>query len=292
MFEIKEYKKANSVKEAVSFLAKNPDAKLIAGGTDVLIKLREGKKGFTSLIDIHGLKELKFVELTDNGDIKIGSAMTFSLLTENEIILKHTPIIALAAGTIGGPQIRNVATIGGNLCNGAISADSIGSLFVLDAILEIEGISGVRTLPITQFYLGPGKVAIEHDEILKSIIIKKGNYDNYGAYYYKYAPRNAMDIATIGCAASCKLNKDIIDNFKIAFTVAAPKPLRCIAAEKFAKGQKISEKLIDDIAQLVIKDLKPRDSWRASKDFRVHIIKTLAKRVTYQTVKNAGADTI
>ncbi len=288
MFDIKEYKKANSVKEALALLAENKDAKLVAGGTDILIKLREGKEVFSSLIDIHGLEELKFVELTGDGDVRIGSGMTFSLLAENKTILKHTPIIAICASTVGGPQIRNVATIGGNLCNGAISADSIGGLLVLDAILEIEGMNGAKNIPITEFYLGPGKVSIAHTEILKSIIIKKPNYENYGYHYYKYAPRNAMDIATIGCAVACKINEDIIENFKIAFTVAAPTPKRCSAAENFAKGKKVSEETIKNIASIVIKDLNPRDSWRAPKDFRIHIIKTLAKRVAEKALENAG----
>jgi len=287
MFDITNYEKATSIKQAIELLTNNPNAKLIAGGTDVLIRLREGHSEFSSLIDIHDLEELKFIK-NENANIKIGSGMTFSSIIENEIIRKHLPVIALASSTVGGPQVRNVATIGGNLCNGAISADSAASLLTLDADLILEGSEGERIVPVNEFYLGPGKVDLHHNEILKYILIKKENYENYGTYYYKYAMRDAMDIATIGCAAACKLNGKVIENIKIAFTVAAPKPLRMKTAEDFAKGKEISEELINQISELTLKDVNPRTSWRATKEFRLQIIKTLAKRVVNEAVLSAG----
>jgi xanthine dehydrogenase FAD-binding subunit len=288
MFDIQNYVKANSVQDAVRLLSENPGAKLIAGGTDVLIRLREGHEPFSSLVDIHDLKELKQVQKQENGDIRIGSGCTFTELIENDIIAEILPVVAFAAGTIGGPQVRNVATIGGNLCNGAVSADSLASLCVLDAILEVEGADGFREIPIMEFYLGPGKVVLGPTEILKSILIKKENYENYGNHYYKYAMRNAMDIATIGCAASCKIENGKFDSLKVAFTVAAPKPARATAAESFAIGKNADEAVIKEIAGMVLQDLNPRDSWRASKEFREHIIKTLAERVIREAVKEAG----
>ncbi len=289
MFDITNYNRANSVKEAVNLLSKNPDAKLIAGGTDVLIRLREGHPEFSSLIDIHGLEELKFVK-NINGDIQIGSGMTFSEIMENEIINKFLPAVSIAASTVGGPQVRNVATIGGNLCNGAISADSVAPLLVLDAELIIENSKGEKSVKVQDFYQGPGKVVLNHDDILKFIVINKENYENYGMHYYKYAMRNAMDIATIGCAAACKIKENKFECLKVAFTVAAPKPVRVNTAENFAAGKEISNEIINEISKLVLKDVKPRNSWRASKDFRLHIIETLAKRVISQAVKNAGGE--
>ncbi|MBW1616412.1 MAG: xanthine dehydrogenase FAD-binding subunit XdhB [Deltaproteobacteria bacterium] len=287
MFDIKKYKIASSVKEAISLLAKNPNAKLIAGGTDVLIKLRHGKEEFANLVDIHNLTELKFIEKDSDGTIKIGSGMEFANLATNKIILKDVPVLSTASSSVGGPQIRNTATIGGNLCNGAPSADSAASLLVLDAILELEGATGIREISINDFYIGPGKTEIKQTEILKTIKIKKKNYLQFGASYYKYAMRKAMDIATIGCAAALKMNNDKIENLKIAFTVAAPKPKRCKTAEDFAKGKVLSEKLTEKIAELVMEDLSPRDSWRAAKDFRIHIIQTLAKKVIADASKFA-----
>ncbi len=288
MFNIEKYTKAGSVKEAVSLLQENPQAKLIAGGTDVLIRLREGEEEYTELIDIHELSELADIGKGENGDVSIGSAVTFSQLMDNEIIKDCIPVLAQAAGTLGGPQVRNVATIGGNLCNGAISADSAAALFVLDAVLVIEGIEGTREIPVREFYLGPGKVALEPADVLRSIVIRRANYDGFGASYYKYAMRNAMDIATIGCAATCKLDGEKIEELKIAFTVAAPKPMRSQTAEDAARGRQVTAENIKAIAALVTEDLNPRDSWRASKKFRLHIIQTLAQRVITAAVEDSG----
>jgi len=287
MFDIKKYKKAASVKEAISLLAQDPNAKLIAGGTDVLIKLRHGKDEFANLVDIHGLTELKFVEKDSDETIKIGSGMEFANLATNKIILKNIPVLSTASSSVGGPQVRNAATIGGNLCNGAPSADSAASLLVLDAVLELEGSEGIREISVSDFYIGPGKTDIKGAEVLKIIKIKKENYLQFGASYYKYAMREAMDIATIGCAAALKMDGNKIESLKVAFTVAAPKPKRCKTAEEFAKGKVLSEKLTEDVSELVMEDLSPRDSWRASKDFRIHIIQTLVKRVISDAAKFA-----
>ncbi|MFK5925469.1 MAG: xanthine dehydrogenase FAD-binding subunit XdhB [Desulfuromusa sp.] len=288
MFNIERYSKVKSVREAVSLLEKNPQAKLIAGGTDVLIRLREGEEDYTELIDIHDLAELMNIEKKPNGDVSIGSAVTFSQLMESDPINECVPVLAQAAGTIGGPQVRNVATIGGNLCNGAISADSAAALFVLDAVLEIEGVKGTRDVPIREFYLGPGKVVLEQGDVLKAVTIKHENYAGFGANYYKYAMRNAMDIATIGCAATCKLDGKNIEELKIAFTVAAPKPMRAQTAENAARGKQATTENIETIAALVMEDLNPRDSWRASKNFRLQVIKTLAKRVITAAIEDTG----
>ncbi len=214
--------------------------------------------------------------------------MSFSDVIASEIVDQTVPVVAEASGTVGGPQVRNVATIGGNLCNGAISADSVASLCVLDAILEIEGIDGRREVPVTEFYLGPGKIVLTHSEVLRSIYIKAENYIGYGTHYYKYAMRNAMDIATIGCAAACKVDNGKIESLKLAFTVAAPKPTRATTAEEFAIGLDINKDNIDSIAKKALEDLNPRSSWRASKEFRLHIIETLAKRVITAAIIDAG----
>ncbi|WP_022849644.1 xanthine dehydrogenase subunit XdhB [Limisalsivibrio acetivorans] len=290
MFDIQNYVKAESIKDAVRLLSENEGARLIAGGTDVLIKLREGDEEFSSLVDIHNLEELRFIDKDSNGDIRIGSAMDFTSIIEHPVIKENIPVVAQCSLSIGGPQVRNVATIGGNLCNGAISADSICGLVVLDAVLETESIDGAREIPMDQFYLGPGKTVLGETEVLKNILIKRENYENRGAYYYKYAMRDAMDIATIGCGASCSINNGKIEDFRIVFTVAAPKPTRALEAEEFAVGQTPSEETAEEIAKKVMSSLNPRDSWRASKAFRTHIIQTLAKRVAMKAMEDAGAE--
>ncbi|MFC1864197.1 xanthine dehydrogenase subunit XdhB [Thermodesulfobacteriota bacterium] len=288
MYNFESYAKADSVSQAVQLLNENPGASLIAGGTDVLINLHEGKNEFRSLVDIHDLPELKNITLSDSEDIIIGSGVSFTGLAETPMLSERIPMLVETVSTVAGPQLRNMATIGGNICNGMTSADSAPPFFALNAILTIQGINGDRDISIKDFYLGPGKVAIDPREVLKAITITRENYEGFSGHYHKYAMRDAMDIATIGCAAVCKLQDDIIKDLRIAYGVAGPVPLRCGKAEEHAIGNKFSEDLLNEISEIVIEDLNPRGSWRASKEFRLHIIKTLAVRVVEQTIIKAG----
>jgi len=288
MFDLENYHKAESVDDAVRLLKENPGSRLLSGGTDVLIKLREGKKGFSSLVDIHGLKELKTIELDQDNNIILGSGMTFTDIMESDLVAEHIPILAEASGSVGGPQVRNVATIGGNVCNGVTSADSASSLFSLNATLLLKGAEGIRELAIADFYQGPGKVDMEQGEVLTAFKITHDNYKGTHGHFYKYAMRNAMDIATIGCAGVLKTDNGIITDLRLTYGVAGPVPLRCPETEQYALGKKVDETLIRDIADSVEKDVNPRTSWRATKDFRIHIIKELSKIVVTKAAERAG----
>ncbi len=288
MFAIERYKKAQSVEDAVKLLAADPGSRLIAGGTDVLIRLHGGSKEYRSLVDINGLTELKTISETTDGTVRIGSMATFSEIMDSNIINRCVPVIAEAVGTVGGPQLRNMATIGGNICNGAVSADSAGALLVLEADLEIRGVNGERRVPVIGFHQGPGRVALGQGDLLVAFHIRPENYKGFGAAYYKYAMRDAMDIATIGCTAAACLDGDKIEQLRLAFTVAAPKPIRCEHAEKAAAGKPFSKKTLEAISDQVEKDVNPRDSWRATKAFRLHVIHTLTKRVVRQAIVRAG----
>ncbi len=288
MFNFKSYNKANSVQQAIQLLQENPEAKLIAGGTDVLIKLHKGKGRFSHLVDIHDIAELNYVKLSNDGDLVIGSGTCFTDVCESPLVLKHVPVLSEAIRTIGGPQVRNMATIGGNLCNGVPSADSATPLLCLNAQLTIESPDGAHKKSLEDFFLGPSQVALEQHEVVTAITVTRDNYDGYQGHFHKYAMRDAMDIATIGCTAVCKLENDILQDLRIAFGTAAPVPIRCKSTEKNACGQKVTPKLLDEIAKAVMKDVKPRNSWRAAKEFRMQIIRTLAQRVVKQAILNTG----
>ena len=288
MFDMKSYARADSVQQAIQLLGEQPEARLIAGGTDVLIKLHKGKVEYPYLVDIHDTAELNFIRMTEAGDIVIGSGTRFTTVAESPIILKHIPVLATAVLTIGGPQIRNMATIGGNLCNGVPSADSASPLIALNAVLKIEGSKGPRELSLEEFFLGPGQVALEQDEVLTAIAIKKDNFEGYAGHFYKYAMRHAMDIATIGCAAVCKVEDGHMRDLRLAFGTAAPVPIRCRLTEEKASDCTVSQEMLTEIAETVWQDVNPRSSWRATKDFRLQIISTLAERVVKQAILNAG----
>jgi len=288
MYDFESYTKAKSVPHAIQLLRENPQARLIAGGTDVLIDLHEGKEEFRHLVDIHDVSDLNQITLTDAGDLVIGSGTTFTALSESSVLSECIPMLSEMVPTFAGPQLRNMATIGGNICSGMTSADSAPPLFTLNAVLTLEGANGQRTIPIEDFYKGPGKVAIESHEVLTALTISRDNYEGLHGYYYKYAMRDAMDIATIGCAALCKVKDGVLEDLRIAYGVAGPVPARCKKGEAYGMGQKISKDLLIEIAEIVPEDLNPRSSWRASKEFRLHIIKTLASRVIEKAIVKAG----
>lgn len=288
MFDIYSYHKASTVDEAVALLSQNPEAIPIAGGTDVLVRLHGHNPDYRHLVDIHDVAELKNVTMEPDGTIVIGSGVTFSELTRSSIISTYLPVLVEGGSSIGGPQVRNVATIGGNLCNGAPSADAAPPLLVLNARVELKGPDGVRLLPLHEFYQGPGQVDRKSGEIMTCLRISQDDYKGWSAHYYKYAMRGAMDIATIGCAAACKLNDNKVTGIRLAFGVAGPTPLRCRRTEEKAQGRVADQALLDFVSASVLGELRPRDSWRASKDFREQIIKTLSERVLQEALNRNG----
>lgn len=292
MYDIGKFYQAADVEDAVRALVEDPEAVVISGGSDVLIKIREGKLAGCSLVSIHGIKELEGIRMEEDGTIVIGPATTFSHITNNDIIQKHIPMLGDAVDMAGGPQLRNIGTIGGNVCNGVTSADSASSLCSLDAVLVLEGTDGVREVPISQWYTGPGRTVRNHDEVLTAIRIKKENYQGYGGQYIKYGKRNAMEIATLGCAVSVKLTEDKkhIQDLRLAYGVAAPTPIRCHTTEEAVKGMETGEALAQAVGKGALEEVNPRSSWRASREFRLQLVEELGRRAVKQAVINAGGE--
>lgn len=288
MFDFASYHRASDIAEAISLLARYPQAKLLAGGTDVLIQLHHHNARYRHIVDIHDLPELRGITLTKEEGLRIGSATTFSEIIEHPVAQRHLPALCVAATSIAGPQIRNVATYGGNICNGATSADSATPTLIYDATLEITSPKGVRFTSINGFHTGPGKVALEQDEILVAFHFPAQPTTHTGSAHFKYAMRDAMDISTIGCAARCQLDNGSIKELRLAFGVAAPTPVRCQHAESAAQNAPLTHQTLDAIAESVLQDVAPRSSWRASKEFRLHLIQTMTRKVVTEAVVAAG----
>lgn len=290
MYDIEALYEANSVSHAAALLLEHPDAQIIAGGSDVLIQMREGKLAGAKLVSIYGLNEMRGVRFEEDNTIRIGSLTSFSHITKNAIIQKHIHVLGEAVDMIGGPQIRNIGTIGGNTCNGVTSADSASTLFAWDAVVELTGKEGVRKIPIQEFYIKAGKVDIRPGELQTAILLPRKAYEGYTGHYIKYAMRNAMDIAALGCSVNVKLSKDKtrLEDVRIAYGVAGPVPMRAVHAEAAGNGQEISPEFIEKIGDTVLKDITPRDSWRASKAFREHIATVLCKRALKESIRLAG----
>lgn len=290
MFDFSALYEASSVAEAVKLRMAHPGALIITGGSDQLVKLRGGKLTGCELISIFGIEELRGISIDENGTINIGALTSFTDVAEDDILSKHIPTLSYAAGQVGGPQIRNIGTIGGNVSNGVTSADTGATLLCWDAVLKLEGPRGKRLVPINKWYIGAGKVDIHPGEILTFITIPKESYEGYSGYYFKYAMRNAMDIATLGCSVNVRLSEDkrYLEDVRIAYGVAGPVPTRAVKAEETGKGQAISNETLEAMSQALAEDIHPRTSWRATSEFRSYIAKQLLLRCLTQSLERAG----
>lgn len=292
MYDIKELYEAESVQDAIRLRVEHPEAQIIAGGSDVLVQMREGKRAGKEIISIYMLDELRGVTIDKDENIRIGSLTSFSHVTKDPIIQKYINVLGEAVDMVGGPQIRNIGTIGGNTCNGVTSADSASTLHAWEAVIEMTGPSGVRLVPIKDFYLKASTADIREGEIQTAILIPKESYENTCGYYHKYAMRNALDIATTGCSVNVRLSPDkkTFERVRIAFGVAGPVPMRTPSAEAVANGKPVSMEVADAFSQAVLQDVNPRDSWRASKAFRQHIAVEMARRCLIESVKRCGGE--
>jgi len=280
---------AQSIDEACRILSREPDTRPIAGGTDLLVKLRHQPREGTSYVQVSSIPALYGIRLTEEGDIEIGAAETFTRIWENALIREQVQLLSEAAVSMGGPQIRNVATIGGNVCNGAVSADSAASLFALDARLHLASVHGERVAPIREFYLGPGRVDLRAGELLTKIVLPRSGRQGEGSCYLKYSMREAMDIATLGVAATCTLAADgSIRALCLAATVVAPTPVRLTSCETAAVGMMPTEENLRKIAALCTRETHARTSWRASREFREHILTVYLRRAALAAAQRAA----
>ena len=292
MYDMSAYYEAKSVDDAVALRLNHPEADIIAGGSDVLVQMREGKRAGHALISIYLLDELRGVSLDDDGTIRIGSLTSFSHITNHPIIQEKIGVLGEAVDMVGGPQIRNIGTIGGNTCNGVTSADSASTLHAWEAVIELTGPEGVRLVPIHDFYLRAGKVDIRPGEIETAVLIPKESWENTKGYYFKYAMRNAMDIATTGCSVNVRLSPDkkTFERVRIAYGVAAPVPVRAPSAEALLNGKAVTMENAEKFALAVLQDINPRDSWRAGKALRQHVAVELAKRCLIEATRRCGGE--
>ncbi|MGL5764524.1 MAG: xanthine dehydrogenase FAD-binding subunit XdhB [Sarcina sp.] len=288
MYDIRGIAEPKTLDEALKILNENQDLTIIAGGTDVLVKLHEERMTDLDLLSIKEIEELRMIKLLSNGTIEIGSMTTFTDIFRSDLLNKKLYILVEAAVSMGGPQIRNNATIGGNVCNGAVSGDSAPALFALNAKLKLRNANTERIVAIEDFYVGPGKVAIEKNEILVSILIEKKDYENINGTYIKFATRKAMDISLMGVAVAIKVNGNKFEDVRVALGVAGPTPLRCANAEVMSKGLEITDENMHLIAKEALKSSRAIDFWNASKDFKNHLVEELTYRGLVESVKRVG----
>ena len=287
-----DFKAAVSLQDALIQLDQSgPDAKVLAGGTDLVLNMKKKKILPSTVISLHSIKNLEYVE-EKNGMIHIGAMAKHADLAINPILEKEVSILCQAVGLIGSWQVRNIGTIGGNLCNASPAADSAPPLLALDASVVIATLKGDKIIPITSFFCGPAQTIIKSNEILKEILIKKPVNPSAGCYL-KLRRRKAVDISLAGVAFQAESDPTgkRIDQVKIALGGVAPTPIRVPDAETCLTGLCIDDAFekIALCAQKAARASKPIDDVRATADYKRTIVNVFVQRCAQHvltTLKN------
>jgi len=276
-----QYLKPGSLDEAISLLtAHGEKARYIAGGTDVVVKVKERKWTPQYLISLRHLPGLAYIQRDHEGVLRIGGLTTHRMLEQSPLIAKHYPAVLDAVENIGSVQIRNVATIGGNICNAVPSADGVIPLLILGAHLTLVGPKGKRSLPLKSFFLGPGQTLIEPGEILIEFFIPP-LLPASGSAYFKHTRREAMELPLLGVGLYLALAEDrrTCVKARIGLGVAAPTPIRALLAEEYLKGKAIDEALLTEAGKIAAKETSVRDSIRGRAWYRREMVEVLIRRV-------------
>jgi len=274
------YKKPKSLEEVFELLSEHgPNATLVAGGTDVLINIKHRRIAPKVLISLRGLEALRYVR--KNEGYHIGALATHAMLAHSPLVQTELTALAQGAGQVGSVQLRNVATIGGNVCNAAPSADTAGPLLVFDALAVLKGPEGVREVPLSEFFTGPSQAAIAADEVLVELKIPP-EIDQYGSAYCKHARRKAMNLPIVGVAVAIKIDKErVVSDARIGLTVVAPTPVRAHAAEDYLKGRVLDRQTLEEAGRLAASPecCLPRNSLRCQGWYREDMVRVLVPRV-------------
>lgn len=287
-----EYIAANTVSEAVTLLdEKGENARILAGGTDLIVQVREGKRNLDWMIDIKSIPEVNEIDYNVNSGLTLGAAVPCYQIYAVEDICDAYPGLIDATTIIGGTAIQGRAAIGGNLCNASPAADAIPPLIVLNATCLIAGPNGEREIPVEDFCTAPGQTVLEKGEMLVSIKIPAPQ-ENSSSYYLRFIPRNEMDIAVVGAGASVVLDtaKERFISARIALAAVAPTPLFAEEASTLLAGRGISDSVIDEAAQAAQSISRPISDMRGTAEQRTHLVGVLTRRAlngAIQRVKEA-----
>jgi carbon-monoxide dehydrogenase medium subunit len=286
-----DYVRASSVDEVVSLLAANGDqARVLSGGTDLLVALREGRRQAKLVIDVKGLAETTQVDYSPERGLQFGASVPCHRLYDNQTIAAAYPGLMDAARLIGGVQIQGRASIGGNLCNASPAADSIPALIVHSAICIIAGPGGLRELPVEEFCIAPGRTSLQTGEFLVALRLPPPQ-PGFGASYLRFIPRNEMDIAVVGAGASVQLDESRtrIQSARISLGAVAPKPLYVAEAGAALAGQPISAEAIEKAARIAQEAARPITDMRGTAEYRKHLSAVMPRRALEKAIERAKA---
>jgi carbon-monoxide dehydrogenase medium subunit len=279
-----------SVDACVKALAQaGGETKVLAGGTDLVPQMKNGVLKPARVIDLSGIPRLRAIEAGNGQGIRIGSAVTARTLELDRAVRGHYLALAESGALVGSVQVRNLATLGGNLCNAAPSADMAPPLLALDAEAVITGPKGERRVPIAAFFTGVRRTVLAPDELLVELAVPNPG-PRSGGNYVRHTPRRELDIAVVGVASQLTLGTNgVCTKARIALAAVAPVPLRATAAEQALEGQTLTSERIARAADLAVEAAKPISDQRGSADFRRHLVRVLTRRTLTTALARASA---
>jgi carbon-monoxide dehydrogenase medium subunit len=274
-----EYIAPNKIIEAVKILKDiGSDSVIMAGGTDLLIKIKKKIIKPKFILGLKNINELKKIYLNKKKELIIGSNILLSTISELKKIIKKYPTIASSAKITANTQIRNMGTIVGNLCNASPSADNAPILLAMKSKLNIINYKSNKIIKLKNFFLGPGKTILKKNEIVKSIIVPK-LHKNYGSSYISISQKGKQGCTSVSSATVLNINKKkIIEDITIFIGACAPTPIRAFKTENLLKKNKINNKIINEASKRALKEISPISDIRSSKEYRNAILPTIVKR--------------
>lgn len=282
-----EYARPGTVGEAVRLLSEHGEkACVLAGGTDILVQLRGGFRTAEWVIDVKEIPALDEIAWDEASGLTIGAAAPCYRIYENEDVKKHYPGLIDVASLIGGTQIQGRASLGGNLCNAAPSADAVPIMIALEASCRIAGPNGERTVAVEDFCTAPGKNVLAAGELLVSLHFPAPKA-NSGAHYLRFIPRNEMDIAVGGAGVSVVLDNGNFASARVALASVAPTPLFVKQAGDALAGQPVNDESIQRAADIAKQAAKPIDDMRGTVRYRKHLCEVLTRRALHVAVERA-----
>lgn len=288
-----EYHHPRSLNESISLLMHYGDkAKVLAGGTDLLVRMKREELFVPHLINLKKIPELNFIRYDHEAGLSIGSATVLSTLASSRMLSDKYPLLVESIKTIASPQIQNMATIGGNLCNASPAADMASPLIALRAEIKIAGTWGEKFLALEEFFVGPGKTILKTGDILVEIRIPKVT-DSTKAVYLKHGVRKAMEIAIVCVSVALDIDPKsyICNQARIVMGAVAPTPIRSPGAESILIGHKIDENLKKAAAEAAANDACPISDVRGSKSYRLEILKFLVQKGISEILHSVRQDT-
>lgn len=281
-----EYYSPSSLEEALALLSKyGSEARILAGGTDLLVDMKQRLMEPRHLIDIKRIPELKLLK-EDSRGFMIGSTVRLRELERSKAIRERLPLLHEAISSMGSVQVRNMATIGGNLCRASPSADAAVALLALEAEAQIAGPTGTRRMPLEEFFLGPRKTHLRSDEILTGIYVPHPP-ENTGSSFIKLG-RTSLDLAIVNIAVTLRLKGGAIDHCRIAMGAVAPRPLRLRNVEEFLLGRELTPEVLEKAAGMVEASIDPITDIRATAEYRKEVSKVLLKDALKTAIERGG----